>query len=96
MRNSLLDRRINEYTFGAIQFKTRGAGLFFPSDALHARMRALSADERKAANHAAAKLLRTARRLTKRYADSTRYGSDAYDAAAHDVFVAQQIEKATR
>jgi hypothetical protein len=84
------DDEIRSYTFGAIEFKTRGLGLFFPSVKLQERIRALSPDDLRAANKAAWKLRRTA----ERYMNRSHFMSD-WDSAGHDYHVAEQICKAT-
>lgn len=79
------------YKFGAIEFKTRGAGVFFCSELLLERIRKLPPDDLRAANREAWKLRRKADRLTERYSNVSVHGSSLHDDAMHMHSVAKAI-----
>lgn len=85
-----LDREIHAHKFGAIEFRTRGAGLFFASNKLQERIRALPPDQLREANCAAWKARRKAEREVNRYAAASA-SLDSYDRASHSFHVAKNI-----
>lgn len=89
------DNDIQAYKFGALEFRVKGLGVFFPSEKLKARITALSPEQLLEANKAAWKLRRTAERLQDRYSNVTLHGCGPHDRASADAGVAAQICKAT-
>jgi hypothetical protein len=94
MRDSI-DAEVHSWTFGPVQFRTRGAGLFFASDKLKARIMALPLADAIAANRDAWTQKRRADREAERYCNVTLHGCGPYDRAAHAAHVADQIRKIT-
>lgn len=88
-----LDREVHAHKFGAIEFRTQGAGLFFPSEKLKARISELSRDQLEDANRAAWKVRRTAERALNRYRNDPHM--DNWDRTSHTYHVAEQICKTT-
>ena len=86
-----LDREIHSHKFGVIEFRTQGAGVFFASDKLKARIGELSREQLREANQAAWKLRRKAEREANRYSNVSVYGHDASDRASHAFHVAKNI-----
>lgn len=85
-----LDREIHAHKFGVIEFRTQGAGLFFASEKLQERIRALPSDQLQEANRAAWKARRKAEREVNRYATASA-SMDSYDRASHSYHVAKNI-----
>lgn len=86
---------VHTHSFGPLEFKTRGLGVFFPSEKLVARIRTLSPDELREANKAAWKVRRTNERIASRYSNVTLYGWGPSEGPSHCAQVAAQICKAT-
>jgi hypothetical protein len=85
------DDKITAYTFGPIEFRTRGLGLFYATEKLQERIKALSTSDLQAANKAAWKQRRAAERQMDRYNNVTVHGCYPYDLHGHDYFVAKEI-----
>lgn len=93
-RPDAVDREVHVHKFGVIEFRTRGAGVFSPSEKLRLHIQSLSRDELRDANNAAWKARRKAERDCARYS-AAKYGFDAYDRAGHSASVAKSICDAT-
>jgi hypothetical protein len=90
-----LDCEIHNWSFGPVTFRTQGAGLFFASDKLKARIMALSYADAKVANSAAWTQRRSAERDMGRYNNITVHGWGIYDRASHAYHVAEEVRKIT-
>lgn len=90
-----VDAEVHNWRFGSIEFRTRGAGLFFASDKLKARIMALPLSDAVAANSEAWKQKRASEREMARYSNVTRHGCGHYDRAGHAYYVADEIRKIT-
>lgn len=90
-----IDAEIHHWKFGVIEFRTRGAGLFFPSEKLLARIMALPFADAKAANEEAWKQKKAADRDADRHSNVSIHGCGTYDRAMHAYYVADQVCKAT-
>lgn len=95
MRQDMLDNEIHSHKFGVIEFRTKGAGVFVPSDKLTAQIQTLTLDEVKKINSDAWVLKRKYERLCSKYNNVSLFGSDIYDRASHMESVADKICKLT-
>jgi hypothetical protein len=86
-------RRVFE--FGPLKFGVRGNGLFVGGPKLSAKVATLTVEQATEANRQAWKLKRQMGRTMDRYSNVTIYGSESYNAAADDYFVADAVCKAT-
>jgi hypothetical protein len=90
-----IDTEIHSWKFGVIEFRTQGAGLFFASDKLKARIMALPLADAVAASRDAWTQKRRADREADRHSNVTLHGCGPYDRAAHAAHVADEIRKIT-
>lgn len=93
---SALNRQeVHSYTFAGLKIGVRGWGVFLGGQFAEAAVAALDAAGLKAANTAAWKSKRTTARTMSRYCNFTLHGSETYDRAACEHYVAEWVCKAT-
>lgn len=90
-----MSKEITSYTFGALQFRVQGLGVFFAGPKLIAKIEALSPEQLRDANSAAWKLRRSSERLCERYANVTIHGNRPHDEAHSAFMVADVVCKTT-